>query len=991
MSSVALHWIKNLEEFQRSPDTFLKSREITAHHFVLDILQVLYHENLPENVKLQMLFLLQEKVSSLFLDLISVECAVQSLKEMFLPAHKAMLELYTAQTSSSFSPSSNASRADSNPSSRRDMTPYSLVAQSSQIYLSQILVTGTVILISKETLENNQEVFVDFVEVLTDVIDVVNNPFNLLVRRTACDCLWELEMSYPGLLHAKLDHFYAKSAAENSPIFQSYMVLFVTVLRHAMELLLQESANRLDDNCVNSLLTSRTEPLKPLYLPKDASKQFLPVTIQAGALSSRSLTLPENVDTKELKRAVSFLMDNIGFLSTTGIFHVMFQLMQCVKLAELAPNMFKSQFITWVSTTDLSVFHVLLLLKLKFSDDLFLEGDELLLLHRMLLVSSQPTLAQGQRLLCFEWLMHFPTEEDTLILQPTVPHCLDYSQFRFFYPSVFDSVDVTVDKLKVLCLCLDHETLHSSESAGVPLMQCLMPLLKRVRQGIGGKTVVALFRILFWYYKHHWDSELEREIYKLVLSIVTDHPQFIPHTVDLLNSVSAITPDSKLPTDLLRSLSDHVVSQPVESVLPNLTHHLKLLSLAMRGSDIQPSPTMRFLIQILDKADIARKGDWTVGNCVLAVCYSILLHHNSSSTITELGNLLLFICATYRDIDIRDRARFYYCLLTNVSSKKCSKILTSETAKQGLPHVIADDITTSTFPVPPPVKHISSPFLKLTRVPRPKFEGSLTDLKLSNHGEAKEFTNTKGLLDHYLKTVDGNAYGEEIPIKYYVHFTDSSTLPIPTIIYALVLKFHTDRRYKQLKDIHISYLSAAKSTSPSEGCYVITVNFCPLDPVPAVFKVRAIFSDDNGLTSAMQLENLPVQFCDLFNPLQVPAYFKTAPVTSVKAELFSALWDHIVKVQRTSEYPAGTGAESIISLSVKWNTMGNILEEHLLPFVMSASDDEVHLGIFMPPCQHLLLKFRPLNDLTVVTMATDDWRLLQLVESYLQQFEHVNR
>ena len=37
------------------------------------------------------------------------------------------------------------------------------------------------------------------------------------------------------------------------------------------------------------------------------------------------MTLPENVDTKELKRAVSFLMDNIGFLNTTGIFHVMFQ------------------------------------------------------------------------------------------------------------------------------------------------------------------------------------------------------------------------------------------------------------------------------------------------------------------------------------------------------------------------------------------------------------------------------------------------------------------------------------------------------------------------------------------------------------------------------------------------------------------------------------------------------------------------------------------
>ncbi|KAJ7376182.1 hypothetical protein OS493_036296 [Desmophyllum pertusum] len=36
----------------------------------------------------------------------------------------------------------------------------------------------------------------------------------------------------------------------------------------------------------------------------------------------------------------------------------------------------------------------------------------------------------------------------------------------------------------------------------------------------------------------------------------------------------------------------------------------------------------------------------------------------------------------------------------------------SETAKQGLPHIIAEDITTSTFPVPRPVKtrqHAISP------------------------------------------------------------------------------------------------------------------------------------------------------------------------------------------------------------------------------------------------------------------------------------------
>lgn len=46
---------------------------------------------------------------------------------------------------------------------------------------------------------------------------------------------------------------------------------------------------------------------------------------------------------------------------------------------------------------------------------------------------------------------------------------------------------------------------------------------------------------------------------------------------------------SSFPNDVLRSLSDHVVSQSVDCILPNLTHHLKLLSLAMRATDIPPA------------------------------------------------------------------------------------------------------------------------------------------------------------------------------------------------------------------------------------------------------------------------------------------------------------------------------------------------------------------------------------------------------------------
>ena len=41
-------------------------------------------------------------------------------------------------------------------------------------------------------------------------------------------------------------------------------------------------------------------------------------------------------------------------------------------------------------------------------------------------------------------LLYVIPVQDAPELQPTVPHCLDYSQFNFFYPSVFDSLGTFV-------------------------------------------------------------------------------------------------------------------------------------------------------------------------------------------------------------------------------------------------------------------------------------------------------------------------------------------------------------------------------------------------------------------------------------------------------------------------------------------------------------------------------------------------------------------
>ena len=56
--------------------------------------------------------------------------------------------------------------------------------------------------------------------------------------------------------------------------------------------------------------------------------------------SSASRSLPGSVDCRELKRAVSFLMDHLNLMTTPYIFHTVLELQQCVAYAndQLTPS-----------------------------------------------------------------------------------------------------------------------------------------------------------------------------------------------------------------------------------------------------------------------------------------------------------------------------------------------------------------------------------------------------------------------------------------------------------------------------------------------------------------------------------------------------------------------------------------------------------------------------------------------------------------------------
>lgn len=174
MTSLESYWTTNIEQFRRSPESFLAARKISAHSFIMDILQVLGDENLPEILKLQMLFILQEKASNLFLEPRSVESAVGSIKELVAQPLKSMLEVYRSQT-----PSVTVAKMQRSEHTRKDILGQS--SAQAQIYFGQVLVTGTVILITSEIVVCSATDIHLFHFVVWELMYIIMSWFNFII------------------------------------------------------------------------------------------------------------------------------------------------------------------------------------------------------------------------------------------------------------------------------------------------------------------------------------------------------------------------------------------------------------------------------------------------------------------------------------------------------------------------------------------------------------------------------------------------------------------------------------------------------------------------------------------------------------------------------------------------------------------------------------------------------------------------------------------
>ncbi|XP_077998184.1 AP-5 complex subunit beta-1-like isoform X1 [Glandiceps talaboti] len=921
-------WLEDITSFNRGPQSFLTKKGSDEEGFVVDILQALFCENIRELVKLQLLNILQENSQVLLTDNTSVEQTIGSLKNIF------------------------------------DET------ESESIYKNHILVTITTILIQHEQLEQQTKIFIEFMDFLLNMISKINDGFNRNLRRIACECLKEIEMTYPGILTRKLEHVYAMSQLENTFIAQSYTSLFVTVLKNSVGNMTQYS-NDPPDNVLNELMCTRKEPLKPLILPDNFTSELFNVKKKAQRKVLKQ-KLASNVDTKELKRALSFVMESSTLMTTQCLYYIMVQLIECVAYVhDLSPATFKSLFLHCVSTADLSVFHLVFLLKERFSSQLFTDRDEEFILRRLLIYAITPTFKPSHQLLCYEWLLHFPEHQKDAFSERSLPTKLDSSYFATFFPRVFDDIDTTLAKLNVLSLCFKPSSI--SDSAAATLMSCLVSLHKSVNYGVTGLVAVALYRALFNYYRKHQYTTLVEDIYKCILGIIVGHPKFAAQTIDFLESIREFHPDSSFSVDVLRALTDQSICTPISAILEDLGHYLLILERAAEEKEITQNSVLIFLQQLLVSSDLCSNDGWSLGNSLLSVCRNVLKYHNTDLVFRELGDLLFLLLTKYDDIDIRERARFYYALMTNLSTQKFCLQLTSiltafSPAAMATSQTLTSLVTGSAnFSTACPVRQLDGTILQLRRA-----EKKWNIMKIG----IPDSVDRGQMLEEYLKIIKSSDFNPPVAVAYYIYFKENMDI-LYEKVYAIVLHLQTSSNYLQVKDQEIAVIHHSNLAEPS--CKQVTFEFCPLEPVPATFDISAMFSNEDGQTCSMPLAPLQISFEDLFLPL--PEICGCS-----KQQVFNNIWIFIHTQQENSE---SSCTESVCSLQLSQDMISVTVTQKMAPFIVSSSSvgDIYQIGILLPPSSHLLMKIMPLSETAVISMVTDNWKILPLVNRYLHQLE----
>lgn len=814
----------------------------------------------------------------------------------------------------------------------------------------------TNILICTSCLSDRKTVAEDYLKFLfmliQDTNDNTGGPALHSVRSTACESLREMENCQPGLLSQKLESLYYLRQQETTVLHQSYGLLYMQTLKNAIQILTQQKD--VDNAKLKSVLAG------------NEGFAWKSVTSAKSMLSSSVAQvpqLPSTLDFKELKSIMSLLLEESYLMTSPSQAALLQGLVEIVAMVPgISPAIFKSQLLRLFGTAEVELMHITLFMKGTFTDSLFTAEDEHFLLKRLVGMAQHPLLRIPEKLFYMDCILHFPENRPISSSgEECLPVLITPRLTLSLYPTVFNDSTTMLCRLNFLCL-VHLEANEEEDGRGLGyLIDNLMALLRIVDNHGSREMVVTSFRAIFIFLLHfnHMENLSEKLVHQLS-KLYSRNCHLAPNLINLTDQIQERLEDSIWSVRMLKALQQCIVEMPsLNLTIQNLGWHLKILGRVAQERQIAQRSTICFLLDILVNSNLCERRSWHVGAAILAVCRNLLQHPTLNHMFIELADLLQHMSRHYDDADIQDHARFYYTLLTNLSSEKLAGILDKtliggQTKVRSLSSITASEELASCLTV----LQSESCVLRLIKFDKHDAQDVLPSSDVL----------TEDLYEFYTEQLKTPDFASEVTLRYNLSH-GNATDPRFDRIFSICLHFEVDMsHYANVSDIYVPCLF--RDREPRQ----VNVTLKPHHPYPTSLRVSAIFTTEDGQSWHTDLPDLQVSFPEIFLPVPLP------PGTSLqsKEDVFDRMWDAV------SSGEPGTSETSLFCFQTGHEMLVDLIEENFQGYVISQELNGWKVLFFLPPLFHVLLRIREGEDAVQVSIAADNWELLPHIGSYLQ-------
>ncbi|XP_075696890.1 AP-5 complex subunit beta-1 isoform X2 [Rhinoderma darwinii] len=503
-------------------------------------------------------------------------------------------------------------------------------------------------------------------------------------------------------------------------------------------------------------------------------------------------------------------------------------------------------------------------------------------------------------------------------------------------------------KVSMLNLFLEFPTLLCpDQTSGEVTTEILLNILQQMSPSLKNTTLrchllLAIETVLITTDNFNWNCKTAQELASLLMHVVSD--------VNDKKQGAANRPLRVVACECLRELENcypGLLSQRLEQLY---TLQQQEVTGVHQSYTILYSIALKNAIQLLAQKDGPSHG-----------ALKQMLMSNDSFLWNATKDMRELRAAS--DIDIQDRSRLYYVLLTNVSSDKLGKILNMSptggpTKARSLSSIMTESENFSTLLT---IQNTEKTILHLCPVLDPA--KILPTYAEASTDESKESGCT---VEEYFRHLADHR-STLLTLKYQMTFKGDVEEKYQKL-FCIILQFDlTDGSYEPIGDIDVPCLYIGR-TAP-----VVTVNLVPKDPHPSYLVVNATFSTQDGLTYHTRLDPLPVTFPELFVPFPLPASCQL----DARCHLFDKLW-HALNSDDLKDHE-----ESIFCYKMSESSLRDVVVFHFAKYVVSHHAHQYKIGIVLPPRSHILMCAQIQDDTAQFQIRTDNWKLLPYMNAHL--------